>query len=181
MKSLMRNPGFWKGKIEVANNFDDELALSGVAPRKLPFDQFLKTFELVPRIAVNLLVTRNDGAILLTRRKKPPFAGSWHMPGSFLLKSEPLMDCVHRVARQELGVDVTDIELAGVFDDLAGDPRGHVVDVVYRCKIDRKNEIEIEKGRKNSVGDTAEMRFSKKLPREVGFNHRDTLIRLGYR
>lgn len=143
-----------------------------MTPRRLPFALFLKTFEFVPRAAVNLLAVRKDSAILLTKRKKPPFAGSWHLPGSFVLKQESLVDCIRRVAREEIGCDVTDIKLAGAFDDLVGDPRGHVVDLVYQCK---------SKGTpKPSVGDSAENRFFKKLPRNIGFNHRKTLALLGY-
>lgn len=155
-----------------------------MTPKKLPFDQFLKTFEFVPRIAVNLLieqsmeVSQTSKEVLLTRRKRPPFAGSWHMPGSFLLKGEPLMDCVHRVAKEETGVDVTDIELAGVFDDLTGDPRGHVVDVVYRCRIGKGLALRSRARPLVPVGDTAEIRFFKKLPKSIGFNHRETLGRV---
>lgn len=149
-------------------------------PKKLPFDQFLKTFEFVPRVAVNLLAVRSDGAILLTRRKKPPFAGAWHMPGSFLLKGEPLMECVHRVAKEELGIDITDVELAGAFDDLTGDPRGHVVDVVYRCRIEKGLALRSRARPLVPVGDTEEIRFFKKLPENIGFNHRETLALLGY-
>lgn len=148
--------------------------------RKLPFDQFLKTFEFVPRVAVNLLVIRDDRAILLTRRKKPPFAGSWHLPGSFLLKGESLMECVHRVAKEEIGCDVSNIELAGAFDDLTGDPRGHVVDVVYRCRIEKGLALLRRARPFKAVGDTAEIQFFKKLPKNIGFNHRGTLQKLGY-
>lgn len=180
--------------------------MSGNVPTKLPFDQFLKTFEFVPRMAVNLLVVRTDEAILLTRRKKPPFAGSWHLPGSFLLKGESLMECVHRVAKEEIGMDVTGIELAGAFDDLAGDPRGHVVDMVYRCRIEKGLALRSKARSFKAIGDTAEMRFFtplqpkgtyrgtskatpkervvtgfKKLPKNIGFNHSDTLRALGYR
>lgn len=152
-------------------------------PQKLPYELFLKSFESAPRPAVNLLVIRDDGAILLTKRKKPPFAGSWHLPGSFILKGESLADCVNRVAKEELGVKVKNITLAGAFDDIAGDPRGHVVDLVYRCKIRsgvswRRQETP---GEIRAIGDTAEIRFFKKLPPNIGFNHRETLVKLGYR
>ena len=110
-------------------------------PQKLPYEQFLKTFELAPRVAVNLLIegevcetSRGKKEILLTRRKKPPFAGSWHLPGSFVLKGESLMDCVQRVANEELGLKVKNATLVGVFDDIDGDPRGHVVDLVYQIR-----------------------------------------------
>ncbi len=156
-----------------------------MTPKKLSYKLFLKSFQFAPRPAVNLLVTRSDAAILLTKRQKPPFAGSWHLPGSFVLKGETLLDCVNRVAKEELGVKVENIELAGTFDDIAGDPRGHVVDLVYRCQIkpDQKRPGLFGKGPAfpESVGDTAEVRFFKKLPAKIGFNHRETLIKLGYR
>ena len=94
-------------------------------PRKLPYQQFLKSFEFASRPAVNLLVEREvyetsrgrNGKfrklpikeVLLTKRQKPPFAGSWHLPGSFILKGESLMDCAKWVAKEELGVKVENI------------------------------------------------------------------------
>lgn len=83
------------------------------------------------------------------------------------------MDCVQRVAREELGARVTRAELVAAFDDITGDPRGHVVDLVYRCELLSETPA--------PVGDTAEIRFFKNLPAKIGFNHRGTLVKLGYR
>lgn len=153
-------------------------------PKKLPYKIFLKSFRYAPRPAVNLLVTREDGAVLLTRRKKPPFAGSWHLPGSFVLKGERLMDCVKRVAREELGARVARAELIEAFDDIDGDPRGHVVDLVYKCRDSKGLTLAYAKVRPlqklKAVGDTAEIKFFKKLPENIGFNHKETLRSLGY-
>jgi len=159
-------------------------------PKKLPYKLFLKSFQFAPRPAVNLLVVSADAAILLTKRQKPPFAGSWHLPGSFVLKGEALMACVKRVAKEELGIEIEkeiekgNISLAGAFDDIAGDPRGHVVDLVYRChiKLDQKRPGLSGKGLAfpEPAGDTAEIRFFQKLPQNIGFNHRETLSKLGY-
>ena len=165
-------------------------------PKKLPYQKFLDSFKYAPRPAVNLLVIRENGAILLTKRKKPPFAGDWHLPGSFILKGESLMDCVKRVAEEELGVEIeTKIKvkkvrrltglrqrqdvftLVGVFDDIDGDPRGHVVDLVYQI---RPGPASWQAGPFRPVGDSAEIRFFKKLPQNIGFNHRETLSKLGY-
>ncbi len=165
-------------------------------PRKLPYNKFLESFKYAPRPAVNLLVERvTEGCdpsyegshpckeILLTKRQKPPFAEYWHLPGSFVLKGEALMDCVQRVANEELGFKVENVKLIGAFDDLTGDPRGHVVDLVYRCTIkqDQKGQAFSKKAWPSKpVGDTAEIKFFKKLPVNIGFNHRETLRRLGY-
>lgn len=144
-----------------------------MTPKKLPYKKFLESFKFAPRPAVNLVI-EEDGAVLLTKRKKSPFAGFWHLPGSFILKGESLMECVRRVAKEELGVAVENVKLAGAFDDIAGDPRGHVVDLVYRCHVSQGPTFQ-------PVGDTAEIKFFKKLPDNMGFNHRETLRKLGYR
>lgn len=179
MKSFTADKKIFGAPIVALNIFNP------MKPRKLPYKKFLESFRYAPRPAVNLLVVREDDAILLTKRKKPPFAGYWHLPGSFILKGESLMDCVNRVAKEELGVKVENITLAGAFDDLAGDPRGHAVDLVYRCHIKIEQNLQkrpglLEKGRAfpKPIGDSAEIRFFQKLPTKIGFNHRDTLVKL---
>lgn len=148
-------------------------------PERLPEQEFLETFKNVPRVAVNLLITDRDGKVLLTRRNIPPFLGSWHFPGSFLLKNEPIIDAQRRVARDEFGLELderADLSLLGAFDDLDSDPRGHVVDLAYGLTIEDPSQIKPTK-------ETSEVKFfdRDKLPKDIGFNHRDTLRRLGYK
>jgi ADP-ribose pyrophosphatase YjhB (NUDIX family) len=147
-------------------------------PFKLPMDEFLATFKNVPRIAIDLIVTNSIGQILLTRRNIPPFPGTWHFPGSFLLKDEPILAAQQRIAQDELGLKLdtnSTPSLLGVFEDLDSDPRGHVVDVVYGIKINDPSLIKPTK-------ETKEIKFFDKnqLPSDIGFNHRDTLSKLGY-
>jgi 8-oxo-dGTP diphosphatase len=148
-------------------------------PERLSEQEFLKTFKKVPRLAVNLIISDSDGRILLTRRNIPPFLGSWHLPGSFVLKNEPIADVQKRVAKDELGLKLEedkDLSLLGAFDDLDGDPRGHVVDLVYGL-------IVIDSSKIKATEETLEVRFfdKDKLPKDIDFNHRDTLRELGYR
>ncbi|MBI2310132.1 NUDIX hydrolase [Candidatus Collierbacteria bacterium] len=169
-------------------------------PKKLPFQTFLRSFKYAPRVAVNLLIEQdievsqtsanvkfaklNSKAVLLTKRKRLPFAGYWHLPGSFVLKGEALMNCVKRVAKEELGIKVENVKLAEAFDDLTGDPRGHVVDLVYRCTIKPDQKGQAFPGKawpSKPADDTAEIKFFKKLPQNIGFNHLDTLYTLGHR
>jgi len=145
-------------------------------PDKLPYDKFIETFKYVPRLAVNILAVNNKGEVLLTKRSIKPFKGFWHFPGSFLLKGETLFDCAQRVAREELGLNIDrgKLGLAGVFDDLDGDPRGQIVDVIYQIEVNQPVNLK-------PTSETSELRFFKKFPSKVGFNHHETLARLGYR
>src|SRR3989338_1757956 len=132
--------------------------------KKLSEEEWEKSFELVPRVAVDLVIVKKrfwgKKQVLLTKRAKPPFVGSWHLPGSFALKGERLEECAKRVGREELGVEVSSFRLAGIFENLTGDPRGHVIDLVYRCEL---------VGEPKAVGDTAEVGWFNELPEQVGF------------
>lgn len=148
-------------------------------PSRLSEQEFLETFKKVPRLAVNLIISDDDRRVLLTRRNIPPFSGSWHLPGSFLLKNESIADAQRRVAKDEFGFELdegTNLSLLGVFDDLDSDPRGHVVDLAYGLIIKDYSQIKQTK-------ETSEVKFfdRDKLPKNIGFNHRDTLHILGYR
>ena len=142
-----------------------------VKSKKLPFKTFLKTFKFVPRVAVNLYIKDNLDQILLTKRKIPPFKDYWHIPGSFLLKKERIKDCIERVAKEELGIKLRQnrIELLGVFENLDKDERGHVIDIIYGLKINSS----LKSGRKSQF-----VKFFRKLPPNIGFNHEDYLKKL---
>ncbi|MCL4365737.1 NUDIX domain-containing protein [Patescibacteria group bacterium] len=143
--------------------------------KKLPADIFLKTFKYIPRIALNLIITNNKGEILLAKRAKPPLVNFWHFPGSFLLKGEKLNICLTRIAKDELGlnIDSKKTKLLGIFEDLKGDSRGHVIDVMYGIKITAINPL--------LTKDSKEIAFFKNLPDKIGFNHKETLLQLGFK
>lgn len=137
--------------------------------------QFLDSFRHVPRVAVNLLITGKRGEFLLTKRAISPRKGTWHLPGSFLMKKESLKECILRVAKEELGIEIEkeSVKLLGVYEDIDKDPRGHVIDLVYSYKVGRKVDFELGKG-------TKEVKFFAKIPGKIGFTHGEVLRELGY-
>ena len=60
--------------------------------KKLSFREFINSFKLIPRLAVDLIVENKKGEILLSKREMEPYLGYWHIPGSFLLKNESLIN-----------------------------------------------------------------------------------------
>ncbi|MBI2011586.1 NUDIX hydrolase [Candidatus Daviesbacteria bacterium] len=144
-------------------------------PQKLPFKQFLDSFKFVPRIGVNLFITNKNNKILLTKRAKDPFKDHWHFPGGFLLKGEKLEDCVKRIAKDELNLSLntSKLELAGVFENLDSDPRGHILDIFYKFRIANAAFPE-------SFADSKEIKFFDKVPQDIGFNHLEYLKHFGY-
>ena len=142
---------------------------------RLPYEEFLKTFENVPRVAFNLLIEDHKGKILLTKRSIPPEKDLWHFPGSFLLKGETISECMQRIAHDEFGyVFKEEPRLAGVFEDLDKDPRGHVIDIVYIIKLKEQIKLVLTQ-------ETKEAKYFDRIPENMGFNHKETLIALGYK
>ena len=69
----------------------------------------------VPIVSVDLVVLHDDG-VVLGKRKNEPAKGEWFVPGGRVRKHERLRDAVHRIGKEELGVDVEIIEFLGTYE-----------------------------------------------------------------
>ena len=137
---------------------------------------FEKSFEYAPRVALNILVKNSKGEILLTKRAIEPERGSWHYPGGFILKGETLNKCFERISSKELGVklDFKKTKLLGAFENIEGDARGHILDLIYEYKFSKNIILSLTK-------ETSEIKFFKKLPTKIGFSQRSILNKLGFK
>jgi colanic acid biosynthesis protein WcaH len=68
-----------------------------------------------PVPSVDLVVDCDDG-VLLAKRQNEPAKGEWFVPGGRIQKGEPIREAVHRVAQQELGIDVRITTELGTYD-----------------------------------------------------------------
>jgi 8-oxo-dGTP pyrophosphatase MutT (NUDIX family) len=73
----------------------------GYAPREV-FDQILE-WAVIPTF--DLVVEVGD-QVVIVRRKIAPYRNVWALPGLRMLKGESIDDCLARIARQELGIEV---------------------------------------------------------------------------
>ena len=91
-----------------------------------------------PALTVDAVLVTREAAprVLLIRRKKNPFAGSWAFPGGFVEANEKLTDAARRELREETGLEVDDLEQLYTAGDPGRDPRGWTVSVAYLARVD---------------------------------------------
>jgi ADP-ribose pyrophosphatase YjhB (NUDIX family) len=78
---------------------------------------------------------RGPRGILLTRRGRPPYAGTWDLPGGFLEAGETPDRGLVRELREELGVRGTLTRLLGFFPDQYGPGGFPVLAIVYAARL----------------------------------------------
>jgi len=84
-----------------------------------------------PALTVDCVIHDPTGRVLLIRRKNEPFKGAFALPGGFVDIGETVEAACRREVREETGLEVSDLELVGVYSDPARDPRGHTVSTVF--------------------------------------------------
>ena len=106
----------------------------------LPLRTYRYVAERVPLLCVDGIIGYK-GRFLLLKRQIPPFQGRWWVPGGRVRKGERLADAFKRIMRAEIGVDLRDFSIAGIYEvhHLSPDtkiPGGrHVVSVVFEASL----------------------------------------------
>lgn len=77
----------------------------------------------------------NSCHVLLVRRGREPYAGSYALPGGFVEYGEDINDAVHRELEEETGLTGLPFRQFHTFGAPDRDPRGHTVSVVYVAVI----------------------------------------------
>ena len=88
-----------------------------------------------PRVGVGVLLTDNQGRVLLTLRKLPPEAGCWSIGGGKVDFLETLEQCAIREAREEVGVEISLGALLCVTNHCLPDENQHWVSPAYLGQV----------------------------------------------
>lgn len=78
-----------------------------------------------PRVGVGAVVLHR-GRVLLVRRGGQPAAGKWSLPGGLVDLGETTVEAVCREIREECGIDIRLVGVAGVVDRVTRDADGRV-------------------------------------------------------
>lgn len=91
-----------------------------------------------PSVTVDVVIFTlrdRDLKVLLIRRKHPPFAGYWAIPGGFVHMHESLETAAMRELEEETGVRDVYIEQLYTFGQPDRDPRTRVITVAYLALV----------------------------------------------
>jgi 8-oxo-dGTP diphosphatase len=78
-----------------------------------------------PFLAVSAAIVR-DGKILVVRRARPPAQGVFTLPGGVVEIGETLVEAVAREVREETGMAIAPVALAGFREAIVRDPQDRV-------------------------------------------------------
>jgi colanic acid biosynthesis protein WcaH len=116
----------------------------------VPDELFAEFTARMPEVCVEVLLDTAKG-VLLAKRTNRPARGEWFWPGGRLYKGERLESAARRIAREELGLEVTVEERLGVYahfwegSAVAGNASRHTVNVTFRVKpADPEFSVELD-------------------------------------
>jgi 8-oxo-dGTP diphosphatase len=90
-----------------------------------------------PALTTDCVILDNTGRVVLIRRKNEPFKGSYALPGGFVDIGETVEAACRREVQEEVGIELGDLSLVGVYSDPKRDPRGHTVSAAYLALLSR--------------------------------------------
>ncbi len=88
-----------------------------------------------PRVAVDCVVFDEHDRLLLIRRRNPPFAGQFALPGGFVEYGERTETAASRELAEETGLRAQHVRLVGVYSRPDRDPRGHTISIAYLIAV----------------------------------------------
>ena len=87
----------------------------------------IKTYRN-PFPTVDIIIQRQNNIVLI-ERKNPPYG--WALPGGFVDYGESLEQAATREAKEETGLELSDLHQFHAYSDPDRDPRHHTISVVF--------------------------------------------------
>ena len=84
--------------------------------------------DQIPKVGTATIITR-ENKVLLMKRKGPHGTGTWSTPGGHLDFGETLEACAAREAKEEVGVEVSDIRFRCVTNDVFEESGKHYITI----------------------------------------------------
>jgi ADP-ribose pyrophosphatase YjhB (NUDIX family) len=129
----------------------------------LPIIEVMRQRNPVPTVDIIIDIA---GKIVLIKRKNPP--AGWAIPGGFIDYGESAEAAARREAKEETGLDITELRQFHTYSEPERDPRQHTLSVVFVAKA---------RGKPRACDDAADIGLFDQdtLPADLAFDHRQIL------
>lgn len=118
-----------KNRVKVlSENLNDQATVIGAALAVI--NEFV-LMEKKPLLAVDCIIEKNNGIVLIKRRFEPK---GWALPGGLVEYNESLEEAVRREMLEETGLKLRGLKQFRAYSDPKRDPRQHSVSVVFTAK-----------------------------------------------
>lgn len=119
-----------------------------------------------PVPTVDIIIEIKDKIVLIKRRNPPH---GWALPGGFVDYGESVEMAAQREAREETGLELTELRQFHCYSEPQRDPRRHTISVVFVARAS---------GELRPGDDAADVGLfdEKKLPEVIAFDHRQILF-----
>ncbi len=101
-------------------------------------DRFLTCDCGRPLVTVDVVIftlRQGDLRVLLVRRRRPPYEGTWAIPGGFVRSDETLRTAATRKLEEETGLRDVYLEQLYTFGHPRRDPRDRVITIAYMAVV----------------------------------------------
>jgi 8-oxo-dGTP diphosphatase len=99
-----------------------------------------------PKIGIGVYIKNSKGEILLMKRKGKHGGETWCPPGGHLEMGESFLDCARRETKEEVGLEVEDVEVIGAVNNIFSQEVHYVnVDVIAKGVLGEPKIMEPEK------------------------------------
>lgn len=118
-------------------------------------------------VSVDAIIIHDKQQILLIKRGAEPFKGYWGLVGGYIEWDESAEDAVKREVKEEIGMQVTETRLIGVYTKPERHPK-QVINIAYAVTAI---------GEPKAGDDAVEYQWTSlsQLPDELAFDHRQII------
>jgi colanic acid biosynthesis protein WcaH len=118
----------------------------------------------LPILCVDLIIQNSEGEFLLVKRDNHPIKGYDWVPGGRMLKNVGVEENAQKKCQQELGVNITEWRVVGIYDDQYDTNAFNLDTKIHTLSVLCRTSIRIEQAEIKLDEQSSEIKYSKLLP-----------------